>query len=91
MRKLFHEDTHGHGSGPAGEHKHPHAAGPASEEERLALLRYMLSHNAHHAEELHALAHGAPEAAEALLHEAVADIEASNQKIEEALALLTKE
>ena len=69
MRKLFHIDTQDHGSGPA------------SEEERLALLRYMLRHNEHHAEELHALAHGAPEPA-------VANLEDSNKKIAEALALL---
>ncbi len=76
MHKLFHEDTHDHGSGPA------------SEEERLALLRYMLKHNAHHADELHALAHSAPKPAEALLHAAVADLEESNKKIAEALTLL---
>ncbi len=76
MRKLFHVDTQDHGSGPT------------SEEERLALLRYMLRHNEHHAEELHALAHGAPEPAEALLHAAVANLEDSNKKIAEALALL---
>ena len=70
------------------EHHHDHGQGPVSAEERLALLKYMLSHNAHHAEELHDLAHGTDGKAAELLHEAVRDIEESNKKIEEALKLL---
>ena len=39
-------------------HDHSHAHGQeVSPEERLALLKYMVQHNAHHAEELHELAH----------------------------------
>ena len=76
---------------------HPHAdavsqtqAQTVSSEERLALLKYMVHHNAHHAEELHELAHGVDGEAAEWLHKAVADIEESNKKIEAALALLEK-
>ncbi len=72
------------------EHEHTHAA--ASPEETLALLRYMLDHNRHHAEELRELAHGVGnEAAHALLHEAVDALNASADKLAEALALLREE
>ncbi|MBR4141945.1 MAG: cobalt transporter, partial [Firmicutes bacterium] len=57
-------------------------------EERLALLKYMVQHNAHHAEELHDLAHGCEGESADLLHQAVTDIEESNKKIEAALKLL---
>ena len=70
---------------------HPHtgsASQPVSAEERLALLKYMVHHNAHHAEELHELAHGVDGEAAEWLHNAVADTEESNKKIEAALALL---
>ena len=71
------------------DHDHPHVHGETvSKEERLALLKYMLGHNAHHAEELHELAHGCEGEAAELLHRAVDDIKASNQKLEEALKLL---
>ena len=52
------------------------------------LLYPMVHHNAHHAEELHELAHGVDGEAAEWLHKAVADIEESNKKIEAALALL---
>ena len=48
----------------------------------------MVQHNAHHAEELHDLAHGCEGEAADLLHQAVTDIEESNKKIEAALKLL---
>ena len=71
------------------EHHHDHDHAQAvSPEERLALLKYMIQHNAHHAEELHDLAHGCEGEAAELLHEAVHEIEDSNKKIEEALKLL---
>ena len=75
------------------DHNHPHTHGNASvsREELLALLRYMLNHNAHHAEELHELAHDCENSAAELLHEAVEDIKRSNAKIEEALRLLSEE
>ena len=74
------------------DHDHLHTQGDSvSKEERIALLKYMLGHNAHHAEELHELAHGCEGTAAELLHMAVDDIKASNAKLEEALRLLTEE
>jgi len=72
------------------DHDHPHTHGEAavSKEERYALLRYMLNHNAHHAEELHELAHGCEGVAADLIHQAVDCIKESNAKLEEALKLL---
>ncbi len=70
------------------EHPHTHGHAPESKEELLALLKYMLGHNAHHAEELHDLANAAEGEAAELLHAAVKDLEESNRKIEAALALL---
>ena len=69
------------------DHSHSHSQ-EVSPEERLALLKYMVQHNAHHAEELHDLAHGCEGEAADLLHQAVNDIEESNKKIEAALKLL---
>ncbi|MBE6990803.1 MAG: cobalt transporter [Ruminococcaceae bacterium] len=69
------------------DHHHVHQA-PFSPEERLALLTYMLSHNRHHAEELHDLAHGTEGEAARLLHDAVAAYESGNDKLAEALCLL---
>ena len=61
-------------------HDHSHAHGQeVSAEERLALLKYMVQHNAHH---------GCEGEAADLLHQAVTDIEESNKKIEAALKLL---
>ena len=65
-------------------HHHDHM----SPEETLALLTYMLGHNRHHAQELHDLAHSADGEAARLLHEAVADYEQGNDKLERALSLL---
>ena len=48
----------------------------------------MLGHNRHHAQELHDLAHSADGEAARLLHEAVADYEQGNDKLERALSLL---
>lgn len=71
-------------------HDHPHTHAPAdSPEETLALLRYLLQHNRHHAEELHELAHNVDDgAAHALLHEAVDALQESNDKLAAALAAL---
>lgn len=70
------------------DHEHSHT----SPEESLALLDYMLKHNRHHAQELHDLAHdlGNDEAAQ-LIHDAVVDFEAGNEKLAEALAVLKGE
>lgn len=71
-------------------HDHGASAAASTPEERLALLKYMLNHNAHHADELHDLAHGAPGEAHELIHDAVDLILESNKKIEQAIALLEK-
>ena len=65
-------------------HHHDHG----SAEEMLALLKYMTDHNRHHAEELHELAHGLDAEAAELIHQAVADYEAGNEKLVKALELL---
>ena len=85
----MHDHLHVHEHAKIGTHQHAeNASQPVSDEERLALLKYMVHHNAHHAEELHELAHGLDGEAADWLHKAVADIEESNKKIEAALALL---
>ena len=74
------------------EHPHEHCAvcGGATEETK-ALLKYMLEHNRHHADELHELSHGLDGEARELVHAAVIDIETSNGKLEKALKLLAEE
>ena len=79
-----HEHTHADGT----VHSHSHSTA-ASPEEALALLKYMLDHNRHHAEELHDLAHNFDEVAPDLLHEAVDKLGESNDLIEQALSLIT--
>ena len=52
-----HSHTHTHADGTTHTHAHTHSHSAASSpEEALALLKYMLDHNKHHAEELHDLA-----------------------------------
>ena len=92
-----HAHTHEHG------HDHGHTHEHHSPEETVALLSYMVTHNQHHAEELHELAHdlGDSEAAELahsvegeaaqLLHEAVVDLTVGNEKLAEALRILKGE
>ena len=67
------------------DHPHDHEHKAHSPEETLALLKYMIDHNVHHAEELHELAHSAGDGAAALIHEAVELFNAGNKKLEEAL------
>lgn len=70
-------------------HHHPHShVAPASSEEALALLKYMLDHNKHHADELHDLAHSFDEVEGDLLHDAVEKLGESNSLIEQALSLI---
>lgn len=59
-----HAHTHEHG------HDHGHTHEHHSPEETVALLAYMVTHNQHHAEELHELAHSVEGEAAQLLHEA---------------------
>ena len=81
-----HAHTHEHG------HDHGHTHEHHSPEETVALLSYMVTHNQHHAEELHELAHdlGDSEAAQ-LIHDAVVDFEVGNKKLAEALVVLKGE
>ena len=69
------------------EHEHCHACG-GNAEETVALLRYMLNHNRHHADELHDLAHDLDGEARELVHAAVIDIESSNDKLDRALKII---
>lgn len=74
----------------SGNHTHDHShAAASSPEEALALLKYMLDHNRHHAEELHDLAHNFDEVSAELLHDAVDKLGESNDLIEQALSLIT--
>ncbi len=78
-----HEHTHADGS----THSHSHAAA-SSPEEALALLKYMLDHNRHHAEELHDLAHCFDDVTADLIHDAVDKLGESNDLLEQALSLI---
>lgn len=68
-------------------HTHSHAVA-SSPEEALALLNYMLSHNQHHAEELHDLAHCFEAEIGDIVHDAVDKLEESNSLLEQALSLI---
>ena len=81
-----HTHVHTHADGTT--HSHSHAAA-SSPEEALALLKYMLNHNRHHAEELHDLAHSFDEVAGDLIHDAVEKLGESNDLLEQALSLIT--
>lgn len=70
------------------DHDHPHTHEHHSPQETLALLGYMVSHNRHHAQELHDLAHSVEGEAQQLLHEALVDLTVSNEKLAEALRIL---
>ena len=71
------------------EHEHNHCDVCAgTDEETVALLRYMLDHNRHHADELHELAHNLDGQARELVHGAVIDIETSNDKLARALKII---
>ena len=78
-----HSHTHADGS----VHSHAHAT-VSSPEEALALLKYMLDHNKHHAEELHDLAHSFEEPTADLLHDAVDKMNDANALMEQALSLI---
>ena len=73
------------------EHGHSHEHREHSPEETLALLRYMIDHNKHHAEELHELAHSIGGDAASLIHDAIVDFNLANEKLEEALQILKGE
>lgn len=85
---MAHTHDHPH---PHDDHHHDHDHAPHSPEETLALLTYMVSHNRHHAQELHALAHSVDGEASQLLHEAVVDLELGTEKLAEAVRVLKEE
>ena len=87
-----HDHVHTYADGTSHSHSHAHSHTAASSpEEALALLKYMLDHNRHHAEELHDLAHFYDNVEGDLLHDAVDRLDESNSLIEEALSLITNE
>lgn len=57
-------------------------------QESVALLEYMVHHNVHHAEELAELADGLDGSAKKIVDSALEDLNQSNKKLAEALALL---
>lgn len=79
-----HEHTHG------GDHQHTHGTEGSAREEAVALLSYMVDHNRHHAEELHELAHSFDEETAGLIHEALKDLNAGNDKLAKALEAVKK-
>ena len=84
-----HSHTHTHADGTVHSHSHTHSQATASSpEEALALLKYMLDHNRHHAEELHDLGHAFDDVAGDLIHDAVDKLGESNDLIEQALSLI---
>ena len=64
------------------EHSHTHRT---ADSEAQALLKYMADHNAHHAGELEALAASLPAKAAAHVREAIELLNASTQKLREAI------
>lgn len=73
------------------DHNHPHEHHhdtPTSKVETVALLKYMLDHNTHHAEELHEMGHSVEGEASELIHQAVKALQDSNDKLAAALLLL---
>lgn len=80
-----HCHTHTHADGS--DHSHAHATA-SSPEEALALLKYMIDHNKHHAEELHDLSHSFDELTADLLHDAVDKMNDANALMEQALSLI---
>lgn len=86
----LHVHSHDHN-----DHSHAGIAAFDSIDQAIALMSYMLDHNAHHAEELHDLAHklvasGKEEAAHLIDH-ALEQYEVGNANLAEALDSLKKE
>lgn len=71
-------------------HGHCHECSANTPEETAALLGYMISHNRHHTDELHELAHSVDGEARELIHSAIIGFESANAKLEKALKLITE-
>ncbi|MDR1131964.1 MAG: cobalt transporter [Oscillospiraceae bacterium] len=87
-----HGQEHSHEQDALSGHGHSHGQDALKADENLALLNYMIDHNRHHGEDLHALYHaleaaGKKEAA-ALVSEAAAVYEKGNGLLGAALKLL---
>lgn len=87
--------THPHEHAEGHEHDHAHAHGIAQEqgdiprpERTKALLKYMIEHNEHHAEELAELLDGLEGNARKRLLEAIGSFEVANVQLREVLELL---
>ena len=64
-------------------HNHSH-----EDLEAVALLKYMIDHNKHHADELYDIANKLNGTAKELVHSAVIDYETGTGKLEKALKVL---
>ena len=87
-----HSHTHSHDHEHTHEHSHDHHHDHGAHAETDALIGYMVSHNAHHAEELkesaHTLRHeGRGEIADCI-EAAVTDFAAGNEKLSKALEMI---
>ena len=83
-----HEHPHSHENEHEHDHAHLHAENGAPSEQTIAVLRYMLEHNIHHAAELNDLAQQlSGEAQHQMLH-AVEAFDQANGYLSAALELL---
>ena len=88
---MHHEHTHDHEHAHEHSHEHSHDHENCTpEEELIALMKYMVGHNAAHAEELAGLAErirdiGKQEAYEQIM-QAVADFEKGNERLSQVLS-----
>jgi len=83
-------NTHSHSAG----HGHNHTEKPATPPKDLALLKYMLEHNRQHAHELSEMGErlndAGSEGAAELIRDAVHYFAHANEKLDEAVALITE-
>lgn len=86
-----HEHTHSHDHQHTHDHAHSHQ-GFESVEQAAALMKYMLEHNRHHAEELHQVCHKLEDmghaAAAMQLGCALSAYQEGNDRLEQALKTL---
>lgn len=87
-----HEHDHEHHHDHDHEHHHDHHHDHGEHAETDALIGYMVSHNAHHAEELkdiaHTLRHERRGEIADCIEAAVEDFAAGNEKLSRALAMI---
>lgn len=78
---------HGSEHGPADHHEHHHE-GPVSPEKAQALMKYMIDHNAHHAEEIKDLKRSVSPDAAKLMEQAVNAMADSVAYLKNALSII---